>query len=166
MQSAQPLGLEPKTTKRKEDRMYRKILVPLDGSARAEKILPHVEGLARSESCEVRLLQVVEPIVEVNSADLFVPHGEQFTAAMKIAQTYIDSVAKRLAAKGISASGWAISGGVIDTICKVAEQEKADLIAMASHGRTGAGRVFYGSVASGVLHRVDRPLLIIRSRNA
>lgn len=144
--------------------MYRKILVPLDGSARAEKILPHVEGLAKYESCEVRLLQVVEPIVEVNSADLFVPHGEQFTAAMKIAQTYIDSVAKRLAAKGISVSGWAITGGVIDTICKVAEQEKADLIAMASHGRTGAGRVFYGSVASGVLHRIDRPLLIIRSR--
>ena len=37
-------------------------------------------------------------------------------------------------------------------------------IAMASHGRTGAARVFYGSVASGVLHRVDRPVLIIRSR--
>jgi nucleotide-binding universal stress UspA family protein len=35
---------------------------------------------------------------------------------------------------------------------------------MASHGRTGAARVFYGSVAAGVLHRVDRPLLIIRSR--
>jgi len=35
---------------------------------------------------------------------------------------------------------------------------------MASHGRTGAGRVFYGSVAAGVLHRIDRPLLIIRSR--
>jgi nucleotide-binding universal stress UspA family protein len=54
---------------------------------------------------------------------------------------------------------------VIDKICKVAEQEKADLIAMTSHGRTGAARVFYGSVASGVLHRIDRPLLIIRSRD-
>jgi hypothetical protein len=41
-----------------------------------------------------------------------------------------------------------------------------DLIALASHGRTGAARVFYGSVAAGVLHRVDRPLLIIRARNS
>jgi nucleotide-binding universal stress UspA family protein len=42
-------------------------------------------------------------------------------------------------------------------------QEEADLIAMASHGRSGLSRVFYGSVAAGVLHRVDRPLLLIRS---
>jgi nucleotide-binding universal stress UspA family protein len=143
--------------------MYKKILVPLDGSARAERILPHVEGLANA-ACEVRLLQVVEPIIQVNSVDLFVPHGEGFTTAMKNAQTYVDSVVQRMLARGIAAGGWAISGGVIDTICKVAEQEQVDLIAMTSHGRTGAARVFYGSIASGVLHRIDRPLLIIRSR--
>jgi nucleotide-binding universal stress UspA family protein len=114
----------------------------------------------------VRLLQVVEPILEVNSADLFMPHGEQFTAAMKSAQTYVDSVARRMTEQGIAAKGWAISGDVVGTICKVAEQEGAELIAMASHGRTGAARVFYGSVAAGVLHRIDRPLLIIRSRSA
>jgi nucleotide-binding universal stress UspA family protein len=110
MQSAQPLGLEPKTTKRKEDRMYRKILVPLDGSARAEKILPHVEGLARNESCEERLLQVVEPIVEVNTIDLFVPNGEQFKSAMKVAQSYVDSVAQRLRERGLSAEGPSAAG--------------------------------------------------------
>ena len=49
---------------------------------------------------------------------------------------------------------------------KVAEREKADLIAMASHGRSGISRVFYGSVTSGVMQRVDRPLLLIRSRQA
>jgi len=43
------------------------------------------------------------------------------------------------------------------------EREGADLIAMASHGRTGLARVFYGSVAAGILHKVDRPLLLIRS---
>ena len=42
----------------------------------------------------------------------------------------------------------------------------ADLIAMASHGRTGMSQVFYGSVAAGVLHRVDRPLLLVRARGA
>ena len=44
-------------------------------------------------------------------------------------------------------------------------QEDADLIAMASHGRTGLARVFYGSVATGVLHKVDRPLLLIRAED-
>lgn len=51
----------------------------------------------------------------------------------------------------------------MQAILNAAKSEKADLIAMASHGRTGLSRVFYGSVAEGVLHRVDRPLLIIRS---
>jgi nucleotide-binding universal stress UspA family protein len=46
-----------------------------------------------------------------------------------------------------------------------ADDEDADLICMGSHGRSGLSRVFYGSVAAGVLHRVDRPLLLIRSQN-
>jgi nucleotide-binding universal stress UspA family protein len=49
-------------------------------------------------------------------------------------------------------------------VLKAAEETGADLLAMASHGRGGIGRVFYGSVAAGILHRVDRPLLLIRSR--
>ncbi|MCB0130889.1 MAG: universal stress protein, partial [Caldilineaceae bacterium] len=45
----------------------------------------------------------------------------------------------------------------------VAERENADLVAMASHGRTGLARVFYGSVAAGLLHAADRPLLVVRA---
>lgn len=56
-------------------------------------------------------------------------------------------------------------GPVVETIINVAEKEKADLIAIASHGRTGLSRVFYGSVASGLLHSIDRPLLLVRSRH-
>ena len=48
-------------------------------------------------------------------------------------------------------------GPVVQEIITCAEQKAADLIAMASHGRTGLARVFYGSVAAGILHRVDRP---------
>ncbi|MCB0137738.1 MAG: universal stress protein, partial [Caldilineaceae bacterium] len=55
------------------------------------------------------------------------------------------------------------SGPVVTAILDVAEREKADLIAMASHGRTGLSRVFYGSVAAGILHKADRPLLLIRA---
>jgi nucleotide-binding universal stress UspA family protein len=53
----------------------------------------------------------------------------------------------------------------VEAITKTAELEGADLIAMASHGRTGLSQVFYGSVAAGVLHRANRPLLLVRSRD-
>ena len=51
----------------------------------------------------------------------------------------------------------------MNVIIDVAEREDADLIAMASHGHTGLARVFYGSVAAGVLNKADRPLLLIRA---
>ena len=54
---------------------------------------------------------------------------------------------------------------VVKAIIDAAERENADLVAMASHGRSGLSRAFYGSVAAGVLQRIDRPLLLIRSRN-
>jgi hypothetical protein len=55
---------------------------------------------------------------------------------------------------------WQLAEAILDT----ADREGADLIALASHGRTGLSRVLYGSVAAGVLHRADRPLLLIRSQ--
>lgn len=144
--------------------MYTKILVPLDGSARAEKILAHVEQMAKSFGSRVILLQVVEPIVTVSSADVFVPPTDSFSAKLERAQDYLNDLREKLREKGIDAESRVVGSTIVDAICEAAELEKADLIAMASHGRTGAARVFYGSVAAGVLHRADRPLLIIRSR--
>jgi nucleotide-binding universal stress UspA family protein len=145
--------------------MYTKILVPLDGSVRAEKILAHVEDLALKYGARVSVMQVVEPIVTVSSADVFIPETDSFAAKMENAQIYLNAVKQRLTEKGIDAHTRVVSGSIVEAICQTAEIEKADLIALASHGRTGAARVFYGSVAAGVLHRVDRPLLIIRARS-
>jgi nucleotide-binding universal stress UspA family protein len=86
------------------------------------------------------------------------------TAKLEQARVYLDGVKARLKEKGIEAAARVVSSGIVEAICETAEAEKVDLIAMASHGRTGAARVFYGSVAAGVLHRVDRPLLIIRAQ--
>jgi nucleotide-binding universal stress UspA family protein len=55
-------------------------------------------------------------------------------------------------------------GPVVATIMRVAAEEAADLIAMASHGRGGPTDVYYGSVAAGILQRIDRPLLIVRGQ--
>lgn len=144
--------------------MYKAILVPLDGSKRAEVILPHVEELAQHFEAKVILLEVVEP-----STPLTTPQGtlidiEAVDREAEYAENYLASVQGELSARGLSVTRYVEYGPVVETIISVAEREDADLIAMASHGRTGLARVFYGSVAAGVLQRIDRPLLLIRSQ--
>ena len=152
--------------------MYGKILVPVDGSARAEEILPHVEELASKYRSTVLLLRVMEITVKIEGVEFMPLVGgtEMVNRAMeeerKAAATYLEGVKVRLQAKGIATQTRVVYGPVVEALIMAAGQEKVDLIAMASHGRTGAARVFYGSVASGILHRVDRPLLIVRSRKA
>jgi nucleotide-binding universal stress UspA family protein len=79
------------------------------------------------------------------------------------AETYLATQQDKLQKKNISSQVRIAYGPVVEEITEAAQREGAELIAMASHGRTGLDRVFYGSVAAGVLHRVDRPLLLIRS---
>jgi nucleotide-binding universal stress UspA family protein len=145
---------------------YQTILVPLDGSERAEKILPHVEELARKFAAKLILLQVIEPAEVGKSAR---DPGSIFVVGlleerMRQARAYLDDLQEQLHMKRVSASGRAEHGPIVSTILKVAAQENADLIAIASHGRTGLARVFYGSVAAGLLHQTDRPLLLIRAQ--
>lgn len=72
-------------------------------------------------------------------------------------------MAEELRSKGLDVTTEIQLGVVVQLILEVAEKEKADLIAMASHGRTGLSRVFYGSVAAGILNQADRPVLLIRA---
>ncbi len=146
--------------------MYRRILVPLDGSARAERIMTHVEELAHRFEAEVILLQMVEP--EPLS---FGPHGSVPELAQDLTQQRIQEAETYLAGwqgefreKGIRTRKVVEYGHVVSGIIAVAQREDVDLIAMASHGRGGLTRVFYGSVAAGILQRIDRPLLLIRAR--
>ena len=147
--------------------MYKKILVPLDGSKKAEAILPHVEELAHCVGAEVIFLQVIEPFhMYVDSyvyiSDVNVEANLRETLRDD-AQSYLDGLRGEFLEKGIPSKSLVEEGPVVGTIIGVAEREGAELVAMASHGRTGLSRVFYGSVAAGVLHQVDRPLLLIRA---
>ena len=145
--------------------MYKKILVPLDGSKRAEAILPHVEGLIEDNGGEVMLLQVIEPhaliVTPVGGYPLI--EQEWLKRETQNAEKYLIALQNKLRLKGISSRKHIAQGPIVEEIINAAEREDADLIAMASHGRTGLSRAFYGSVAAGVLHRIDRPLLIVRS---
>ena|SRR3989337_988490 len=147
--------------------MYKTILVPLDGSKRAERILPYVEKLALGFDSKVVFLQVVETdFVYTSPYSYYTDAGLEKAEREKLkaeAEACLGGLQGEFCEKGIQARFLVSEGSVVRTIIKVAEREGADLIAMASHGRTGLARVFYGSVAAGVLHRVDRPLLIIRS---
>jgi nucleotide-binding universal stress UspA family protein len=146
--------------------MYSTILVPLDGSERAEAILRHVEDLAGRYSATVILLQVVEPVpLTMGLETSYVVYREEFERRMRQAESYLAGLQGEFREKGIEARTSVVSGLVVGAIINAAEYESADLVAMASHGRTGLSQVFYGSVAAGVLHRIDRPLLLIRSRD-
>ena len=153
--------------------MYKTILVPLDGSNRAEAILPHINLLARLYKADVVLLQVFElphvinlPKVGDDDYDAL-PHlkVEDLQAETKFARHYLRGQIKKLAEAGVAARERIEFGPVAATIIRIAELEDVDLIAMASHGCSGLQGVYYGSVAAGVLQRVDRPLLIVRSEN-
>jgi len=145
--------------------MYHKILVPLDGSKRADRILPHVEELARRYQAKVIFLQVVEYKVAPTTEGAFSNlEDEEFVQAKKQAEAHLKGIQGEFREKNIESKTHAIYGPVEEGILNMAAQEGVDLIALASHGRGGLARVFYGSVAAGLLQRVDRPLLIIRSR--
>ena len=147
--------------------MYANILVPLDGSARAERILPYVEEISVKFGSRITLLQIVESAMTIVSPYDIAPYdaAEDTKRLAGEAHSYLSGLEGSFRCKHIDVRSIVESGPVVMTISDVAEREACDLIAMASHGRTGLTRVFYGSVAAGVLHRADRPLMLIRAES-
>jgi nucleotide-binding universal stress UspA family protein len=154
--------------------MYQTLLIPLDGSPRAEMILPHVWDLAMQFKSKLIFLMVVEPPLQFVNPSLYensipsdVMHEYLINYNRKKEEmfSYLDGFQEVFRKKEIESRVFVEQGPVVETIISVAQREKADLIAIASHGRSGLSRVFYGSVAAGILQRIDRPMLIIRTRN-
>lgn len=143
--------------------MYKTILAPLDGSKRAEAILPHLEEAARRYNAKVLFLQVIEQTLNFVGPEYIYVEQDQFDEQAEQVEVYLEGLKGGFRKKGIEARTLTAHGPVVEAIINAAERESADLIALASHGRGGLSRVFYGSVAAGILHRVDRPLLLIRA---
>jgi nucleotide-binding universal stress UspA family protein len=145
--------------------MVHTILVPLDGSKRAEKILPYVEDLAQCYRAKVVFVHVLEPHLVSSGATGLYPifEQQQLDQAVAGAEDYLAAHQGEFREKGIEVRSEVVTGPVVEAIINAAIRQEADLVAMASHGHTGLARVFYGSVAAGVLHRADRPLLLVRS---
>jgi len=154
--------------------VYQAIVVPLDTSERAEKILPHVEALCGIKMAKVILVHVVEPAafppapaVPQAGATQVTPQAQldQLEALRVAGEEYLSKIQTILKTKEIDAEAVIETGQAAERIVHLAEKRDADLIAIASHGRTGLSRVFFGSVAAGVLHRSETPLLLVRSRD-
>jgi len=146
--------------------MYKKILVPLDGSKRAEAILPHVKNLALRFKAKIIFFIVIEPrnFIEHKKAIWIKEHDEKRDHQIKETKSYLNSLKKQFREEGIKVQSLIGYGPVVKAILDVAKNESANLLAMASHGRSGVPGTFYGSISAGVLQRIDRPMLLIRSR--
>jgi nucleotide-binding universal stress UspA family protein len=138
--------------------MFKKILVPLDGSKLAEKILPQVKELVKFSGAEVHLLKVVMSYEIDPKKD-----KEELEKLAGEAQEYLDQVAARLKKKGIQASAIVAYGKDAVQICDYASGKKCNLIAMSTHGRSGLSRWALGSVADKVLQCSSVPVMLFRA---
>jgi nucleotide-binding universal stress UspA family protein len=135
--------------------MFNRILVPLDGSTTAETILPQVRRLLRRIDAEVVLLQVATPPLADGAMALF-------EAALSASREYLREVSRRLEEQGVRARSLARLGPPAEVVLEVARSEGAELLALATHGRTGVGRLLMGSVAEEIVRKSPVPALLLR----
>jgi nucleotide-binding universal stress UspA family protein len=143
----------------------RKILIPLDGSSLAEKILPHAQALAGSMDLEIVLLRAYDlPAASYYESDAYVPDWAELTRAVREnTQEYLNQLQQRLQAEGLRrVSTLSIQGDAAPNIIEVAKRTPGSLVAMCTHGRSGIGRLVLGSVADRVVRHSGGPVLVIR----
>lgn len=135
--------------------MYKRILVPLDGSPLALAILPYIEDLASKLGAEVVLFRVL------SAAGVFPDTARKEEFAAWIDLRFEE---RRLQEKGIATSiSIRHASDAAEEIIDFADKNAIDLIAMSTHGRTGLSRMVFGSVAEKVLRGTSKPILLIRA---
>jgi nucleotide-binding universal stress UspA family protein len=143
----------------------KRVLVPLDGSALAERILPHLVTLANKLKLETELLRVYDLPAAAYPMD--VPYLESLERhrekERREAEMYLAEKSAELGAQGLERiTPTVVQGDPASEIIDLARGTPDNLIAMSSHGRSGVGRVLLGSVAEKVVHHSQDPVLIIR----
>jgi len=140
--------------------MYSKIVVPLDGSDLAECVLPHVEAIAKG--CEEPEIAFIYAVERSDSAYW------DFTGKDKEKATdYLEEKVKNFKDKGLNAQFEVIlkipAEGVAESVTDYANKKGADLIIIATHGRSGVSRWAYGSIADRILRSSCIPVLMVRA---
>jgi len=144
------------------DQKIRTILVPLDGSAGSEAVLPAVEDLARAEGAKVHLLHVASTQVDAVVVDgrVVVYCDQEAERIRQEALSYLQKAARAI--PGVTVELAVRFGDPADGIVREVESADADLVAMATHRRTGVRRLLKGSVAEKVERIAKVPVLLVR----
>jgi nucleotide-binding universal stress UspA family protein len=142
--------------------MYEKILVPLDGSALAERAIRHAREVARGPRSEILLLQAVNLPLPVVPEALLVPDGKWLDEAKKEAARYLEWIAAPLREAGMRVRTLLDERAPADAILHVAAREEVDLIVMSTHGRGGFSRLLMGSVAESVFRATSRTVMLVK----
>src|SRR5438270_14073773 len=140
--------------------MFRTLVVPLDGSALAERALPYAVRLARAEHGRLILMKaaLASPPARLDGADCVASQSD----AVRDAKAYLQGVAYTI--EGLPVQIAVPYGRAADTIPKTVLEVEADAVVMATHGRTGPAPRLYGSVTEAVLSRSSVPVLAVQVR--
>ncbi len=147
--------------------MYRHLLVTLDGTPRAESVIPHSIDVARSMAAEMTLLRIVDAAgadwSERGALGKSALEAASRTALTEQAQDYLDRVAEQVRRSGVNVNTLVRQGPPARQIVDTAKDIDADVIAIATHSRRGINRLMFGSVAEEVLHSSSIPVLLVRA---
>ncbi len=139
--------------------MYHTILVALENSPADATILAHIQPLARLTGGRLILVHVADGFAARNQQQLDLEDSEEIQAD----RAYLEKCRQQLAQAGFQVSTLLACGDPAEQILALAEREKCDLIAMATHGHRFIKDVLLGSVADAVRHRTDIPVLLLRA---
>jgi nucleotide-binding universal stress UspA family protein len=146
--------------------MYKRIVVPLDGSELAEQALKEATQLSTSLDVPLHLVRVVDTyrtqsLPATGMALDYSMLSELAEEEIEDAKTYLEAQVRTLGGQGLKVTGDVLHGPIARQI--VAAADKDDVIVMSSHGRTGIKRWFLGSVAEEVMRHAECPVLLHRA---
>jgi nucleotide-binding universal stress UspA family protein len=142
--------------------MYEKILVPLDGSALAERAIRHAQEIARGTRSEILLMQAVNFPLPVVPEAVLIPDAKWLAEGKKEASAYLEGIAAPLREAGMRVRTLLDERPPADAILHVATREEVDLIVMSTHGRGGFSRLLMGSVAESVFRATSRTVMLVK----
>jgi nucleotide-binding universal stress UspA family protein len=148
--------------------MYKKIMVPLDGSKLAECVLPHVESLVKAGQVgELVFVRVAETYSFSLMSGEELPKAEEIlrfdAEARAAAEKYLQSVADRAKSNGVTVRREVLIGRPSVKLAEYANEGGFDLVIIATHGRSGVSRWVWGGVADRLLRAVCIPVLMVRA---
>lgn len=145
--------------------MYRRILVPLDGSLLAEEAVPVAADLARRSGASLELALVhVSMAAELAAAPVAVDFQELDRLQLEDEAAYLRRATGRVRDRhGLAVDTHHLTGPIVDTLAAHIRDAKVDLVVITTHGRGAVGRMWLGSVADGLVRTATAPVLMLRS---